>query len=193
MKTPQGSEEFIAEQKMTRDEDTECANSQYNLGVSLMEQGRLDEAIEAFKDAIENSGRMFEGYVNLGYIYFKQGDLEMVVDANQKAVQIEPRYARGYANLGFAFLQMMKTEEAIEALNKAIELNPSSAFAHMYVGHVLGHQLEFAEQGLTHLELALRLSPRDPYTGPIMGRFSAAHYMLGNYEITVEYARKALA
>ncbi|MBW1852083.1 MAG: tetratricopeptide repeat protein, partial [Deltaproteobacteria bacterium] len=87
MKTPQGSEVFIAEQKMIRDEDTECANSQYNLGVSLMEQGRLDEAIEAFKDAIENSGRMFEGYVNLGYIYFKQGDLEMVVDANQKAVQ----------------------------------------------------------------------------------------------------------
>ncbi len=75
---------------------------------------------------------------------------------------------------------------------KAIELNPSSAFAHMYVGHILGHQLEFAEQGLTHLELAIRLSPRDPYTGPTMGRMSAAHYLLGNYENTVEYARKAL-
>ncbi len=94
MKTPQGSEEFIAEQKMIRDEDTECANTQYNLGVSLMEQGKLDEAIVAFRDAVGNSGRMFEGYVNLGYIYFKKGDLEMVVDSNQKAIEIEPRYAR---------------------------------------------------------------------------------------------------
>ncbi len=124
MKTPQDSESFIFEQKQLRDEDTECASNQYNLGVSLMQQGKLDEAIEAFKDAIENSGRMFEAYVNLGYIYFKKGDLDLVVDVNQKAIQIEPRYARGYANLGFAYLQMMETEAAIEALRKAIELNP---------------------------------------------------------------------
>ena len=47
MKTPQGSEEFIHHHKQIRDEDTECANTQYNLGVSLMEEGKLDEAIGA--------------------------------------------------------------------------------------------------------------------------------------------------
>ncbi|OQY45065.1 MAG: tetratricopeptide repeat protein, partial [Desulfobacteraceae bacterium 4572_87] len=95
MKTPQGSEEFIHHHKQIRDEDTECANTQYNLGVSLMEEGKLDEAIGAFNDAVANSFRMFEGYVNLGYIYFKKGELDMVVEVNQKAVQMEPRYARG--------------------------------------------------------------------------------------------------
>ena len=112
-KIPQGSEAFIAEQRKILSENSECANSSYNLGVALMQKGKLDEAIDAFNDAIANSGRMFEGHVNLGYIYFKKGDLERVVAANQRAVEIEPRYARGYANLGFAYLQMLKTEEAI--------------------------------------------------------------------------------
>ncbi|MCP4682157.1 MAG: tetratricopeptide repeat protein, partial [Desulfobacterales bacterium] len=55
MTDPQGSEEFIAEQKMMlKDDDAECANSSYNRGVALMEAEKLDEAIDAFKDAIED-------------------------------------------------------------------------------------------------------------------------------------------
>ena len=104
MKEPQDSEDFIREQKQILAENPECANSQYNLGVSLLQQGKLEEAIPYFEEAIANSGRMFEAWVNLGYIYFKKGDLEGVVHANKKAVEIEPRYARGYANLGFAHL-----------------------------------------------------------------------------------------
>jgi tetratricopeptide (TPR) repeat protein len=64
MKTPKGAEEFIAEQKKILAENPECASASYNLGVSLMQQGKFDEAIGAFNEAIDNSGRMFEGYVN---------------------------------------------------------------------------------------------------------------------------------
>ena len=45
MKTPQDSEEFIAQQKAILAENPECANSHYNMGVSLMEQEKFDEAI----------------------------------------------------------------------------------------------------------------------------------------------------
>ena len=65
MKEPQGSEEFIAEQKRILVENPECASSQYNLGVALMQQEKLDEAIEAFNEAIANSGRMFEPGIHL--------------------------------------------------------------------------------------------------------------------------------
>ena len=94
MKVPQDAESFIEEQKRRLMENPECATSSYNLGVALMEQGRYDEALEAFRDAVENSGRMFEGWVNIGYIYYLKGDLEMVVEANKRAVEVEPRYAR---------------------------------------------------------------------------------------------------
>jgi len=107
MKTPQGSREFIDEQVQLLNENPECANAQYNLGVTAMQSGQFEEAIQFFEEAIANSGRMFEACVNLGYIYFKLGNLEQVVEVNKKAVEIEPRYARGFANLGFAYLELV--------------------------------------------------------------------------------------
>jgi len=64
-KKPQGAEQFIAEQKEILAGNSECASASYNLGVALMQEEKLDEAIDAFYDAIDNSGRMFEGWVNL--------------------------------------------------------------------------------------------------------------------------------
>ncbi|MFN3534190.1 MAG: tetratricopeptide repeat protein, partial [Desulfatiglandales bacterium] len=124
MAGPMDAEKFIQLQKLNLALNPECATSSYNLGVALLNQGRLMEAKKAFEDAVENSGRMFEGFVNLGYIYFRLGDLEKVVEMNKRAVELEPRYARGYANMGFAYLQMQNPEEAISALKRAIELNP---------------------------------------------------------------------
>jgi tetratricopeptide (TPR) repeat protein len=124
MEDPKDIENFINEQKMRLIQKPDCAASLYNLGVALMQQGKFDEAIDAFEESIVQGVRMFEAFVNLGYIYFKDGDLDKVVKANQRAVELEPRYARGYANLGFAYLQMGKTDDAIDALEKALELNP---------------------------------------------------------------------
>lgn len=55
-------------------------------------------------------------------------------------------------------------DRALAELAIALELNPSYAWAHYGVGAALvfsGH----AEEGLPHLERAIRLSPRDPYMG----------------------------
>ncbi len=100
MKDPKDIEKFIYDQKLVLKEQPECASALYNLGVAFMQQGKFDQAIEAFEDSIESGVRMFEAFVDLGYIYFKEGDLEKVVKANLRAIEIEPRYARGYANLG---------------------------------------------------------------------------------------------
>ena len=87
MREPQDGDDFIAEKRRLLQDNPECATTSYNLGVELLEQGRLDEAADAFRDATENSGRMFEAWVNLGYIYFTKGDLEGV-SGNTNAMKI---------------------------------------------------------------------------------------------------------
>ncbi len=74
MKEPQDSEEFIAEQKRILTENPECANSHYNLGVALMQQGKLDEAIAAFSNAIDDSARMFEATSTWGTSILRKGN-----------------------------------------------------------------------------------------------------------------------
>jgi cytochrome c-type biogenesis protein CcmH/NrfG len=65
VKKPSSIEKFIYKQKQLLAENPECATGHYNLGVALMKEGKLDEAIEAFEEAIETGSRMFEAFVNL--------------------------------------------------------------------------------------------------------------------------------
>ncbi len=187
MKAPQGAEEFISEQKKILSENPECANSSYNLGVALMQQGKLDEAIEAFNEAIALSGRMFEGYINLGYIYFKKGDLERVVEANLKALEIEPRYARCHANLGFAYLQMSRTDEAIDALKKAIELNPdiAQAWTNLVNAYLQKEDTEKA------IETGKKLVDMAPDFALGHNNLAFAYYSQGDYEKAIQHLDKA--
>ncbi len=188
-KIPQGSEEFIAEQKKILKENPECATTSYNLGVGFLKQGKLDEAIDAFYDAIDTSGRMFEAYVNLGYIFFKKGDLERVAECNKRAVEIEPRYARGYANLGFAYLQMSRTREAIEALKKAIELNPdiAQAWCNLANAYLQEGALENAvETGEKLVEMA-------PDFALGHNNLAFAYYSRGDHQSALEHLDKAIS
>ena len=52
MEEPKDIEQFINEQKLRLLEKPDCAASLYNLGVALMNQGKFDEAIEAFEESI---------------------------------------------------------------------------------------------------------------------------------------------
>ncbi|CAD7782746.1 MAG: hypothetical protein KIIPBIDF_01772 [Candidatus Methanoperedenaceae archaeon GB50] len=72
MKEPKDIETFVSEQKQMLEENPECASAQYNLGIALLQEGKLDEARIAFEQSIVDGSRMFEAFVNLGYIYFKK-------------------------------------------------------------------------------------------------------------------------
>ena len=155
----------------------------------------FDRAIElnpTFSGPYSGSAYIRAYGVNQGWSATPEDNFESALQTAEQAIALDSNDAFARVALGNVRIGRGELDKAELEFRKAMELNPSSAFAHMYVGHVLGHQFESAEQGLTHLELAIRLSPRDPYTGPTMGRMSVAHFILGNYEQTVEYARKAL-
>ena len=62
--------------------------------------------------------------------------------------------------LGLA-LQVTDADAAIRALEEALSINPNLAVAHFGIGmaFVAGRQ---PERAVSHLETAMRLSPRDP-------------------------------
>ncbi len=187
MKDLQNIEEFIAEQKLRLAQKPECATSLYNMGVGYMQQGKFDEAIDAFEESIETGVRMFESFVNLGYIYFKGGDLEKVAKANLRAVEIEPRYARGYSNLGFAYLQMGKTDEAIAALEKALELNPDIVQAECNLANAYLQKGDVARC----IEINERMLSKAANFALGHNNLANAYYYAGRFAEAVEHCDKA--
>jgi adenylate cyclase len=109
----------------------------------------------------------------------------------EKAVQLDGEDAFNRYALGRALTLVRRHDSAVFELRKAIELNPSFAQAHSALAMALatgGHP----EQALPHIELAMRLSPQDPYFGQFLVRRAEACLFSGRLEEAAEAAERSL-
>lgn len=107
----------------------------YNLlGNAYEHVGRKDEAIAAYKKAIETNPNYEIPCYNLGTIYYQSGRKDEAIKLYEKAVAIKPSYADAYMNLGSAYYDTGRIPEAIAAYENAIKNNPSSVEAYYNLG-----------------------------------------------------------
>jgi tetratricopeptide (TPR) repeat protein len=62
------------------------------LAKALMKQGKLEEAIQNFKKAIEINPNYDKAYNNLALALRQQGKLEEAIQNFRKAIEINPNY-----------------------------------------------------------------------------------------------------
>jgi TolB-like protein/Tfp pilus assembly protein PilF len=98
-----------------------------------------------------------------------------------------------WAHLALAFLAFTgrHTDEAVRHFRCALDLNPNFPAAIGFMAFAFAFDGQ-SERAIHWFEQALRMSPRDPFTGFFYGGLSAAHYMAGRYHEAVEWARKAV-
>ena len=89
-----------------------------NLGAALKEQGSLDEAVAAYRQAIHIKPDYAEAYSNLGVALTEQGSLDEAVAACRQAIRIRPDYAEAYSNLGVALSEQGKFNEAVCCISR---------------------------------------------------------------------------
>lgn len=107
-----------------------AAITYYNLGVTLYAQGKLDEAIAAFRKAIQIDPNYLNAHLNLGVTLYTQGKLDEAIAAYRKAIQIDPNFVDAHFNLGFTLYVQGKLDEAIAAYRKVIQIDPNYVNAH---------------------------------------------------------------
>jgi len=69
-------DDYIADLKGKLQDNPQCGNSHYNLGVAYLSRRDFVEAEQEFLEAVANSPKMAEAYVQLGGIAMQSGDLE---------------------------------------------------------------------------------------------------------------------
>src|SRR5438552_9866119 len=107
------------------------------------------------------------------------------------AVQLDGQDAFNRYALGRALTLMRRHDSAVFELGKAIELDPSFAQAHYALGMALA-TCGRPKEALPHIELAMPLSPQDPYFGQFLVRRAEAYLFLGRLEEAVESAERSL-
>jgi len=142
-------------------------------GTGLESQGRLDEAIQAHRAALEADPKSVQAHVNLIQLYSRAGRPAEAEAAYRAAIALSPGSAEAHYNYGvFAFSQR-KTAEAAKAFEQAILSNPQHAAAHNNLGFLLESQgrVKDAER---HYRLALSNDPGHRMSHFHLGRLLAA-------------------
>jgi tetratricopeptide (TPR) repeat protein len=117
-----------------------------NLGKTLFDQNRTDEAIQYFQDALRIKPNVPMALSNLGAAYMKKGQYEQALLHLKEAVQLYPDYAEAYYNLGVVSALLYKDSEAVEYFTASLRLMPESHLAYFNLGQILerGHNIEGA-------------------------------------------------
>jgi tetratricopeptide (TPR) repeat protein len=131
-----------------------------NLGNVYAQQGRLEEAITEFQEAVTLNPNGAGVRDNLGAALARQGRLDEAIEQLHEAIRLDPRCADAYNNLGAAFGRQGRLDEAIEQLQTALKLTPNDAGARCNLADALAVKGRF-DEAITQYQESLRLKPDD--------------------------------
>ena len=92
---------------------------------------------------------------------------------------------------GYTYMVGRRTNAALGALHEAVDINPSLALAHIILGSTYGYA-GMGEEGLHHLALAERMSPRDFSQSANYASQALCHFVMGHYSEAVTHGRRAV-
>ena len=134
----------------------------------LLEEGKLPEAIDAYKIAIRLDPKFAPAYGGLGDAYFNSGKWEEGLAAYKEQVRLEPNSAQAQYDLGYAYNAMGRHGEAFAPLVRATSLDPGFAEAYYGIGYAYLRGADF-EKSLSFFKSAIRLQ----------ADYADAYYSLG--------------
>ena len=129
-----------------------------NLGVALAHNGRLDEAISHYSEALRLKSDASEVHINLANVLAAQGSVDEAIKHYFEALRLEPDYDKAHNNLGNALAGKGKVEEAMNHYAEAIRINPDYAGAHYNLGNALAERGN-VDEAINHYNEALRIWP----------------------------------
>ncbi|HEX6796034.1 MAG TPA: tetratricopeptide repeat protein [Casimicrobiaceae bacterium] len=79
-------------------------------GLALSDEGKTEEAIEAFRALLADFPELPEPRNNLAVLYAKKGEYALARDELERAVQVAPDYAVAHENLGDVYARLAEVE-----------------------------------------------------------------------------------
>lgn len=182
-----GDEEFFATQaaaefaedvllRSSRDVERHLSSprARTNLGVALMNAGRIDEAVREFEAALEIDPTHYPALAHLARAKFLEGRLE---EAQRLANELRRRFPNdAVAPMMLACLAIRRDESdmAIAELRNAAKLDPRSPLPRYLLGMVF-LSVRREQDAITCLKAATRLDDRSPVLQRSLGVAYAAH------------------
>jgi tetratricopeptide (TPR) repeat protein len=133
------------------------------LGNVCLNQERYEEAIAAYRQAIELDPKYAYPWNGLGIVYHRQGRYEEAIATYRQAIELDPKDALPWNGLGIVYSNQDRHEEAIAAYRQAIELAPKFSPPWNGLGNVYRDQGQYDEATVAYrqaIDIARELGDR---------------------------------
>jgi len=162
-----------------------------NLGASLLQQGKVDEAVAEFQKALALDPKYTATHLNLGYAYDRQGRPEEAMAQYQKVVALEPGNIFAHNNLGVLYDKKGLYTEAIKEFEQVLQVDPSNATARDNLERAKSSKgiAQEREERFAQARKEVEARPDDPRAAYNLGRLFASY---GKKEQALEWLAKAL-
>ncbi len=139
------------------------------MGRAAEQQGDLDQAMAAYRAALERDKGRADAYLRLAILHDKQGKFRESAELYRKALELKPGDPDIFCDMGYSFYLQRRWAEAEMNLRQSLAVNPEHRRAHNNLAlllvrdHRLGDALvEFRRGGSdpvqAHMNLAFALS-----------------------------------
>ncbi len=166
-----------------------------DMGVMLMDAGRLDDAVFHFRSALKANPRSSEAHCNLGLVLSRQGKNDEAMAQYAEAIRIDSNMAEANSNLGMMLAARGRPDEAAMRYRKALQSDPDNGAILNNLGWLLATTTNASvRDGKSALRLSLRANE---LTGGenliILHTLGAAYAEAGHFPKAIETAGHALA
>jgi tetratricopeptide (TPR) repeat protein len=165
-----------------------CSMAHNNLGLVLLQKGKVNEAISHYQEALQIKPDNAEAHFNLGLSFGKQGRLDEAITQFQQALQIKPGFEPAHYSLGNALLQKGNTGEAITQFQQALQINPDNADAHYGLATALRQEGK-VDEAIVHYQNALQINPDN---ADVHNNLASALWQQGRVDEAITHYQNAL-
>lgn len=130
----------------------------YQQGLSALEQGRFQEAIDLLTAALEGADNVPTIRSALGIAYQHRGDSVKASEEFRRVIAFDPDSLDGHLNYGSLLMLNGDTAEAEREFQECLRIDPNFAEAHYNLGLVLASRRRW-EAAKAALTTTLRLQP----------------------------------
>jgi Tfp pilus assembly protein PilF len=138
--------------------DASGAKELVDRGLALDRQGRYDQALGLYMQALERRPHYARAFYDIGVVKDEQGKKEDAIAAYRQAIAFDESHVEPFENLGKVLTDMGRYVEAEDVLRRGLGLFSDSLDIMMNLGNALASQRKF-EEAIPYFRKILDVAP----------------------------------